>query len=142
MFRSGYGQGYAAHATELRAEPNHGDLCPCTGRDRMAGMDSGERGRQSHGYVLGVVRRRCLRGQFGLVHLVLREALANADTAGRRCCITRRWSGPRRRYTVLAVERRGCAAAATQRHYVIQQADTLPAWCIEMHPTNAIVTQS
>src|SRR5438094_2176230 len=34
------------------------------------------------------------------------------------CCITRRWSGPRRRYTSLAVERRACAAAAAQRHYV------------------------
>ena len=35
--------------------------------------------------------------------------------------ITRRWSGPRRRYTSLAVARRACAAAAAQRHYVMQQ---------------------
>ena len=34
--------------------------------------------------------------------------------------ITRRWSGPRRRYTLLAVERRVPAAAAAQRHYVMQ----------------------
>jgi hypothetical protein len=34
--------------------------------------------------------------------------------------ITRRWSGPRRRYTSLAVERRACAAAAAQRPYVIE----------------------
>ncbi len=33
--------------------------------------------------------------------------------------ITRRWSGPRRRYTSLAVERRACAAAAAQRHFVL-----------------------
>jgi hypothetical protein len=33
--------------------------------------------------------------------------------------ITRRGSGPRRRYGFLAVERRACAAAAAQRHYVI-----------------------
>ena len=32
-----------------------------------------------------------------------------------------RWSGPRRRYTLLAVERRTCAAAAAQRHYVSWQ---------------------
>src|SRR6478672_798392 len=31
------------------------------------------------------------------------------------CGITRRWSGPRRRYTSPAVERRACAAAAAQR---------------------------
>src|SRR3982751_3791508 len=37
------------------------------------------------------------------------------------CRITRRWSGPRRRYTALAVERRACAAAAAQRHYVRRQ---------------------
>src|SRR4051794_33437482 len=34
--------------------------------------------------------------------------------------ITRRWSGPRRRYTLLAVDRRACAAAAAQRHYVMR----------------------
>jgi hypothetical protein len=33
--------------------------------------------------------------------------------------ITRRWNGPRRRYTSSAVERRACAAAAAQRHYVM-----------------------
>ena len=32
--------------------------------------------------------------------------------------ITRRWSGPRRRYTSFAVGRRVCAAAAAQRPYV------------------------
>jgi hypothetical protein len=37
------------------------------------------------------------------------------------CGITRRWSGPRRRYTSVAVERRACAAAAAQRHYVMPQ---------------------
>jgi hypothetical protein len=35
--------------------------------------------------------------------------------------LTRRWSGPRRRYTLLAVERRACAAAAAQRPYVMRQ---------------------
>ncbi len=40
------------------------------------------------------------------------------DRGGPACRITRRWSGPRRRYTSLAVERRACAAAAAQRHYV------------------------
>ena len=30
------------------------------------------------------------------------------------------WSGPRRRYTSLAVERRTCTAAAAQRHHVMQ----------------------
>src|SRR5438067_11219853 len=34
--------------------------------------------------------------------------------------LTRRWSGPRRRYSLLAVERRACAAAAAQRHYVMR----------------------
>src|SRR5262245_47959090 len=33
--------------------------------------------------------------------------------------MTCRWSGPRRRCTFLAVERRACAAAAAQRHSVI-----------------------
>jgi hypothetical protein len=33
--------------------------------------------------------------------------------------ITRRWSGPRRWYNSPEVERRVCAAAAAQRHYVI-----------------------
>src|SRR4051794_12010139 len=36
--------------------------------------------------------------------------------------MTRRWSGPRRRYPSLAVERRGCAAAAAQQYYVSRQA--------------------
>jgi hypothetical protein len=35
--------------------------------------------------------------------------------------ITRRWSGPRRRYTSLAAERRACAAAAAQRPYVMRR---------------------
>src|SRR4051812_15170047 len=34
--------------------------------------------------------------------------------------MTRRWSGPRRRYSSLAVERRACAAAAAQRHSVMR----------------------
>src|SRR4051794_33897800 len=38
---------------------------------------------------------------------------------GRGRGITRRWSGPRRRYNSLAAGRRACAAAAAQRHYVI-----------------------
>src|SRR5687768_1216395 len=36
-----------------------------------------------------------------------------------RCEITPRWNGPRRLRTVLAVGRRACAAAATQRPYVM-----------------------
>ena len=32
--------------------------------------------------------------------------------------LTHRWSGPRRRYNSLVVERRACAAAAAQRQYV------------------------
>jgi hypothetical protein len=35
--------------------------------------------------------------------------------------LTLRWSGPRRRYTSLAVERRACAAAAAQRPDVMRQ---------------------
>jgi hypothetical protein len=43
------------------------------------------------------------------------------DTAsGSGSDITRRWSGPRRRYTSLPVGRRACAAAAAQRHYVMR----------------------
>ncbi len=39
-----------------------------------------------------------------------------------------RWSGPRRRYTLLAVERRACAAAAAQRHYVMSRWKHLRWW--------------
>jgi hypothetical protein len=35
------------------------------------------------------------------------------------CELTRRWSGPQRRYTSPAVERRACAAAAAQRPHIM-----------------------
>src|SRR5947209_5506852 len=50
--------------------------------------------------------------------------VVSALDAGTKCGITRRWSGPRRRYTSHAVARRACAAAAAQRHAVSPHAES------------------
>src|SRR6476660_6944510 len=55
-----------------------------------------------------------------------RVAAARSVAASRRWLhpsrrITRHWSGPRRRCSLLAVERRACAAAAAQRLYVMRR---------------------
>src|SRR5688572_23828338 len=63
-------------------------------------------------------RHRCNRGGAPWLKLQSskRACLAFEVVRGRAAWgITRRWSGPRRRYTSLAVERPACAAAAAQR---------------------------
>src|SRR4051812_32127676 len=55
-----------------------------------------------------------------VVHETVRWSVGSAAGG---CPLTRRWSGPRRRYTSLAVERRACAAAAAQRWSVMPRED-------------------
>src|SRR5687767_185162 len=69
--------------------------------------------------------RRVARGKgcVSAAGTIFAERQSNVRSAVRFRCprrTTRRWSGPRRRYSLVAVECRACAAAAAQRPYVIR----------------------
>ena len=57
--------------------------------------------------------------------VLLAGRVSDASLASTAARITRRWSGPRRRYSSLSVERRACAAAAAQRQFVMQRQHAL-----------------